>query len=64
MSKQGCLHRIKLYRARYELLNPESKQKLKKVFDAKIAEEVENLTKLHNHTFSEDDLNGIVVNIE
>lgn len=63
MTKQGCLYRIKLYRERYDQLNPESKMKLKKNFDKKINFEIETLKERFGHTFTEEDLNGIVVNI-
>lgn len=63
MTKQGCLYRIKLYRERYENLAPEPKQKLRKNFETKINDEIRFLKERYGHDFTEEDLNGIVVNI-
>jgi len=63
MTVKGCLYRIKLYRERYENLNPESKQKLRKVFDKKIADEILVLKERFDHVFVEEDLKDIAVSI-
>lgn len=63
MSKQQTLYRIKLYRERYENFNQESRTKLKKNFDEKIAEQIKILKERYGHDFTEEDLKGIVANI-